>query len=297
MIGIILALIVSFLKSLWEVMGKTYTDTSRVGNIDEYSLAWGTRFLSLIVMSPLLFFGIPEISTKMWGILLFSAIIWAISTVSALKALKYGDLSVVSPLNSLTLPFLLVTGYVIAGESLNISGYIGVAIIFIWIYFLQIQDAKKWLLAPIRSLSENQWARYMFLTAFLWSISSPLDKIWVLELWALNWMFLSNASISIVLSLFLLFTKKSLPFREILGKKHIKKLLTISLVWGLSIYLQMLATKYTLVIYVIALKRASGMFSVFLWYLFFQEKNIKQKMFSAFLMMLWIGIISLLWNI
>gem|GEM_PF-4520492 len=43
----------------------------------------------------------------------------------------------------------------------------------------------------------------------------------------------------------------------------------------------MFALKYTLVVYVISIKRASGMFSVILGYLFFKEKNILQKLIAA----------------
>jgi len=47
----------------------------------------------------------------------------------------------------------------------------------------------------------------------------------------------------------------------------------------------MLALKYTLVIYVIALKRASGMFSVFLGWIFYKEKNILEKFTAAAIML------------
>lgn len=55
MIGILLALVVAFLKSLGELAGKTYTDTQKKDSLDEYILAWGTRVFSFLVLLPLVF--------------------------------------------------------------------------------------------------------------------------------------------------------------------------------------------------------------------------------------------------
>lgn len=82
-----------------------------------------------------------------------------------------------------------------------------------------------------------------------------------------------------------------------LDKRNIKKIGALSVLWGAWAFIQMLALKYTLVIYVIALKRASWMFSVVLWYLFFHEKNIFLKLFAASIMFAWVLIISIFGNI
>jgi len=56
MIGIALALWVAFLKSLWELAGKSFTDVKKEGALDEYSLAWGTRLFSFVLLLPFIFF-------------------------------------------------------------------------------------------------------------------------------------------------------------------------------------------------------------------------------------------------
>ena len=298
MIGILLALIVAFLKSLWELAGKIFTDESKVSSIDEYSLSLWTRLMSFIILFPIaLYIGIPSITQDMWLILFFSSILWAIGTVTALKAVKYGDLSLVSPLSALTIPFLLITSYFITRELPNLYGYIWVSIIFIGTYFLQLHETKSGILWPLKAIYNDQWAKYMLVTALLWSITAPLDKLWVIEIWALQWMFFSNAGILFVLIIYMIFKKKHVLLSEMTSLSVLKKVWVITVLWWIGIFLQMLALKYTLVIYVIALKRASGMFSVFFWYLFFQEKNISQMLFAAAIMFVWVLIISILWNI
>jgi len=298
MIGIILALVVALFKSLWELAGKVFTNTKSTSSIDEYALSLGTRLISCIALFPIaVFVGIPTVSESMWSLLFISSILWAIATVTALKALKYGELSLVSPLSALTIPFLLITSYFITKESPNIYGYIWVSIIFIGTYFLQLHETKSGLLWPIRAIYHSTWAKYMLITALLWSITSPIDKLWVLEIWALWWMFYHNLGVTIILGLYMILRKKQFSLKKMSSKNAIKKISIISVLGWAMIFLQMLALSYTLVVYVIALKRASWMFSVFLWYIFFQEKHILQKLLAAGIMLVWVWIISILWNI
>lgn len=298
MLGILLAICVAFLKSLGELAGKTYTDIQRKDALDEYILAWGTRVFSFLVLLPLIFVvGFPEISLKLFYILLFTSTLWAITTITALKAVKYGDLSLVSPLTALTVPFLLVTGFFINQEFPNTYWLLWIGAIFLGTYFLNIHEIRWGILGPIQAISKNLWARYMFLTAFLWSLTAPFDKVGVLEVGAIEWMFLSNGLISFLFIFIMIGRKKSLNLRVFLVPKNMQKVLIVSLLWGIWVFLQMLALKYTLVIYVIALKRASGMFSVFLGWIFFKEKNITQKLIAASIMLVGVMILSLWGNI
>ena len=298
MIWIILSLIVALLKSLWELAGKIFIDTNSSSSIDEYSLALGTRLLSFAILFPVaIVLWIPTLSGEMHWILIISSILGAIATVTALKSVKYGDLSLVSPLSALTIPFLLVTSYLITKELPNIYGYIWVMIIFIGTYFLQLHESKHWLLGPIYAIYHDKWARYMLITAILWSITSPLDKLWVIQLWPLQWMFLTNAYITVIMMVYIGIKRKPFSLKKMTQIHVIKKIWIITILWWIAVFLQMLALKFTLVIYVITLKRASWMFWVLLWYLFFNEKHIIQKLFAGSIMLAWVLIISILWNI
>ncbi|NDK09531.1 EamA family transporter [Candidatus Gracilibacteria bacterium] len=298
MIGIFLALVVAFIKSLGELAGKSFTDIKKNDSLDEYTLAWGTRLFSFILLLPFIFFvDFNNLNIEFIGILLASSLINAVTTITALKAVKYGDLSLVSPLTALTIPFLFVTSYFISGELSNIYGAAGVAIIFVGTYFLNIQEIRGGFLAPIRALIENLGARYMLVTAILWSVSSPLDKLGVLQVGAIGWMLLTNAVISLIFVGIMLVMGKSMNPKSMLTKKNILKIGALSILTGAAAFLQMLALKYTLVIYVIALKRASGIFSVFLGYFMYKEKNIVAKFVAAAIMLAGVLVISILGNI
>ena len=299
MIGILLALCVAFLRSLSELAAKVFTDVKKTGSLDEYSLTLWARILSVIILLPLFFFiELPTFSYSFILVITLASIINAIANITAIKAVKHGDLSLVSPLTAMSIPFLLISGYLILWEQANLAGILWVAVIFFGTYFLNISELKNWnILSPLTAIYHNIWARYMFFTAILWSISSPLDKLWVLEVWVLSWMLYTNILVSIFLFLYIIVFKRDIKLSHICKKKHIKKISAITILWGITIFLQMLALAYTLVVYVIALKRASGMFSVVLWAIFYKEKNILVKFISAMIIFAWVLIITILWNI
>lgn len=298
MIGILLALWVSVLKALWELVGKQSTDLRKKGSIDEYTLVFWSRLISCIVLLPLLFFiEIPDFSLSFFLIFIF-AVVWnAIANITSIKAIKYWELSIVGPLTALTLPFLLFSAYFIAGETTNVFGYIWIILIFFWTYFLGIRDWNRWFLAPIKSIASNPWARFMVITALIWSITWPLDKLWVLWSSVISWMFLSNIWVCTLIWLYIFLFRKKTDLSPMMQTAWIKKIATVSLLWWILVFMQMLALKYTLVIYVIAIKRASWIFSVIFWYIFFKEKDIFWKLFAVIIMLVWVVIISILWNI
>jgi len=249
------------------------------------------------IVLPLIFF-IPftHISVDYIIILLWSTFLNAVATVTALKAVKYGDLSLVWPLSAFTIPFLLISWFIIAWELPNIYGIYGVLLIFIGTYFLQISEIKKGIFWPITAIYHNIGARYMIVTALIWSITTPLDKLGIVEYGVLQWMFMLNIMIAILMTFYtLLFHRKS--FTELANIKALKKVSLLTILWWGTLLIQMFALKLTLAIYVISIKRASGIFSVILWSIFFKEKNIVSKLIAVGIMFIWICIISFFGNI
>lgn len=297
MTGIILSLIVAFLKSLWEYAGKVFTSPKNKKNIDEYSLAFWGRVMGAILTLPILFFiSFRLIEGNFILILILSSILNAIATVTALKAVKHWELSIVWPLTAFTIPFLIFTGYIIWGEIPNMFWLFGVFLIFIWTYFLWISWNQKWFLTPIKAIYWNNWAKYMLVTAIIWSITWPLDKLGIMEYWVFLWMLYINICIAILMFLyFISFRKKT--FSHLTSISSMKKISIMTFLWAGTLLLQMFATKLTLVIYVISIKRASWIFSVLLGYFFFQEKNIAWKIFATSLMLVWVVVITLFGNI
>jgi len=298
MLGIILSFIVAFLKSFSELTGKIFTQENKEkSHIDEFSLALGGRYFALILLLPVVYFiDFMGLSSSMTWVLIASSALNCIWSITTLKAVKYWDLSLVWPLSSLTIPFLIVTGYIIAWELPNIYGILWVSLIFFWTYFLQIAKSRGWFLWPIKAIFFDAWAKYMIITSLLWSLTTPLDKLWIVEYWVFQWMLYTNIVMCIMITLYALVYKRD-SFSDIQKINNIKKISILTALAWWALIIQMFALKFTLTIYVIAIKRASGIFSVFLWAIFFKEKNIVSKLIAASIMLLWVWVITLLGNI
>lgn len=298
MLWILLALCTAIIKALSELAGKIFTvEKNHHSQIDEMSLTLWARIFSMIFLIPV-FFIIPlePIPLNMILVLISSSILNAAGLVTTLKAVKYWDLSVVWPLSSLTIPLLVVTSFFIIWELPNIYWFLWISLIFLWTYFLQIAKSKWWILGPIKALFYDAWAKYMIITSILWSLTASLDKLWVTQYWVFLWLLYTNI-VMLILALVYAYFFHRYSFREISNFKNIKK---ISLVTGLAwwgLVIQLFALKYTLAVYVIAIKRASWIFSVLLWALFFKEKNILSKLIASFIMIVGILFIALWGNI
>lgn len=298
MLWIILSISVALLKALSEFAGKVFMTSDKQDSLDEYSLALGVR--SIVIVPVFLICLFQGFNTNIFSSLFIITISWALSataTITAFKALKYWDLSIVGPLGSLTIPFMLITSYFITREVPNIYWVIWVLIIFFGTYFLWVDIQNKGIVKPIKNIFSDIGARYMFITTFIWSLTAPLDKLWTLELGTFHWLLYLNIVTVICLLAYMIITQKKIQLAEIYSYKNIKKVWAMACIMWLWNVIQLLAIKYTLVVYVAAIKRASGVFSVLLWALFFKEKNIKWKLFAVWLMVLWVLFIVLWGNI
>lgn len=287
MIWFLLSISAAFFVSIQDVIRK-----KALKNIDNYVFTWGMIFFSFIFLVPLLFFiEIP----KLWDNFFYTLFIaWILNTITAIlyvKALKESDLSLVSPIVTFTPLFLLITSPIILAEYPNIKAILWVIFVVFWAYILNIKEYKNWILKPILYIFQNSWARNMFIVAFLWSITSNLDKIWVSNSSPIFRIISTNIFIFTILS-FLVFYKTKNIFQKILP--HYKIFLCLSFLHFTSLFFQMTALSLLPVIYVITLKRLSAMFSVFFWHFIFKEKNIKHKIIWVIIMLIWTAIITFL---
>lgn len=296
MLWIILAFCVSFLKALSEVFGKKFISWNHKNwSLDEYTLALWIRTIVIIpigMVSLIVWVKIPGTSF-LWFILLTS-LLSATHTITFLKSLKASDISLIWPLWTLTIPFVLSFWIIFLWEIPNLYGALWVMFVFLWSYFLWVTWWKQDFLDPIKKLSQDTWARYMLLTCILMSVTAIFDKIWVSELWAVNWLLYINTWTVFWLLVIFYFFGIKIQLSKTYSIKNIKKIFSLAFVMWLWNILQLIAIQYLFVTYVIAIKRSSWIFSILLWAVFLQEKNIFPKLIAVSIMTLWVIVITFL---
>ncbi len=254
--------------------------------------------------------------------LLVSGGINAVTTPLIVWALKRSDLSLMAPLTSVTPLFMIPVAAVVLGEAPSVAGGVGVAVIVVGAYLLNVSDRSAGPLAPLRALARDPGARAMLLVAFLYAISGTYDKVGTQASSPLFWAAAVQAVIALVLAPLALrrwgrgrrrgharprdpppasspgaaSAAAPIPDPEpgsdpdgglFAGRIRTPgaAILLAGAVTAIAAAAQMTAITLTLVAYVIAVKRTSTLFSVLLGHSLFREEGIAERLLGAAVML------------
>ena len=300
---------------LWLALGvavfqalKDVTSKRALRGFDAYTVAFGLRFFSLPLLALFLFqSGIPAPRSDFWWWLLASAVGNGLVTILYMKALQHDDLGVTLPMLAFTPIFMLVTSPIMLGEFPGPAGIYGIVCIVAGSYLLHLGKSGdgQGLLRPFRALFERPGARYMLLVAFIWSVTSNVDRLGIAASSAPLWGFASHAAIACFLAPTLLpgpwrAAPNPVPtgathatgWNEATRRAFLFLLLLGCLSAGRQIS-QMLALELTLTPYVIALKRLSIVIGMLLGIALFHEKTGPMRLIGAGVMVAGAALIAL----
>ncbi|MBI4652315.1 EamA family transporter [Candidatus Desantisbacteria bacterium] len=283
-------LIFAFLTALFESL-KDVSSKMNLRNIDEYIISWSLRFFALPFLIPLLFFTkIPSLGTQFWIALLVGGSLNVFTTILYMKAIKASDLSITVPMVTFTPLFLLLTSPFMVGEFPGIYGIIGIVLVVLGSYVLNIKQRHKGYFAPFRALLKEKGPKLMLLVAFIWSITSNFDKIGVKNSSSIFWAIVMNIFLTIAMFPIMLYKSQG-SIKQIIV--NYKALIPIGLFSALVLVSQMTALNLTLVANVISIKRTSTILSVFLGYFIFKEKGMTERLLGVVIMVAGVLFITL----
>ncbi len=280
MIGFILSLSTALLLSLRSTLEK-----KALKNINEYVMVFGLRiFAGLLILLFIILFKVDTtLSDNFFWILIVGTITCSASSILAIKGIKYGDLSLVGPVMSLTPLFILITSPIMIGQVPSLIGLIGVLMIVFGSYVLNINKAKNGFHEPIKYLFKNKGTRCMLGAAFVWSIGSNIDKMGIDASNPYIWAGALNAFSGLLFLPFVM-VKKSYKMKQKEMKSNILWIFLIGLIASLTSVIQLLAVNLILVVYVISIKRLSSVFQVFIGHFIFKEEHFKERLWGAIIM-------------
>jgi len=286
MVWIIFATLTAFFESSKDVASK-----QGLKRLDEYVVAWSMIFFTLPLMFPL--FGIiemPELGENFIKALLAGGSFNIISMLLYIRALKLTDLSLAVPLVTFTPLFLLVTSPLIVGEQPSAIDTLGILFIVSGSYILNLKQRQKSIWAPFQALLKERGSQLMLLVAFIWSLSSTIDKVGVRNssptFWAIaNYSYIAAGMLPIMLY------KSRQSLQQVI--RNLPTLVPIGILQGLVVLCQMQAISLTLVAHVIAIKRMSALLSVMWGHLIFKEEGLKERAAGASIMIVGVLLITL----
>lgn len=286
MIWIIFATLTALFESFKDVASKRGLKT-----LDEYVVAWSMIFFTLPLMFPLLgIIEIPQLGKNFIWALLAGGTFNVISMLLYIRAIKLADLSLAVPLVTFTPLFLLVTSPLIVGERPTAMDAVGIVCIVIGSYILNLNKQQQGYFAPFRALLKEKGSQLMLLVAFIWSLSSTIDKVGVQNSSPTFWAIANYSYIAAGMFPIMLYKSRN-SLQQV--SQNLPTLVPIGFLQGLVVLCQMQAISLTLVAHVISIKRMSALLSVIWGHLIFKEKGLKERAAGATIMVMGVLFITL----
>jgi drug/metabolite transporter (DMT)-like permease len=285
------------MDSLWALLALTAAFTlatsdaltkKALASHDEYIVAWLRLVFSLpLLVVSFLFIPVPELDSNFYAAFLLAVPLEILSIVLYIKALRLSPLSLSLPFLALTPVFLIFVSYLILGEKVSLWGGMGILLIASGGYTLNIQKIKAGIGEPLRAITKEKGSIMMIGVALIYSVTGPLGKMAIEHSSPLFF----GTTYFIVLTL--LFTPIALYkgrryYQRPEGRKIRREAVLSSFLPGIfysfMVASHMIAISLANVAYVISVKRISIIIGVLFGYLFFKEKNIRERLLGATLM-------------
>ena len=258
--------------------------------LNHYIVAFAYAAFSLpYFLIALLWQDLAPLNFTFWWAAVATSILNVVAMVLLMKAIKIGELSLTMPFLLFTPLFLILTSKLMLGEFPGPMGIYGIILIVGGAYSLEMKKGQG-VFGPFRAFLKNRGGQLVLLVAFIYAISSNLDKIIVQNSDPLTRNIIVLALMTLMLFLLVRF-KSDQKLIEI--KSKYKLLLVAGFFAAITLLAQMTALTLNMVPYIISLKRTSALFSVILGFIAFKERNVKPKLLGATLMVAGVLLISL----
>ena len=202
-----------------------------------------------------------------------------------LKAIRISPLSLSIPYLSFTPVFTILTAGILLGETIAFQGIVGILMVTVGAYVLNIELYVQHPLAPLKAAFQSRGARYMLSVSLIWSLTSTLGKKGVqLSDPVFCGVFYMTCVSSAMLAIESWRLSRNAATVDLRGRNTIWLLLG-GLATALATMAHYHAIKLAPVSYMMAVKRTSLIFSVLYGGLIFKEPHIRLRLLGASIML------------
>lgn len=248
-----------------------------------------------LILVPLsLYYGLPTVPNSFWLYFIPCVPLELLTMWLYITAIRNDPLHLTLPFLAFTPVFNIVTGYVVLGEEIKLLGFMGILLVVLGTYILNIDQLKhSWrdAFAPFKAIVHVRGSVLMLLVAALYSITSVLSKgamqYTTPEKFGAFY-FVVIGLVALVLTL--LFKPKA-----IVGVwQRPQYMLLVSVFMAIMVVTHFLAIAKVEVAYMISVKRTSLLFGLLLGYWMFKDGKLIQHFPAALIMVL--GVTLILFN-
>lgn len=244
--------------------------------------------LSALLLSVLFFFiPIPELSWQFWASLVFCALLDAVAIRLFMAAVASTDMSLCIPMLSFTPIFTASVGIVLLDQWPSLAGSLGILLIIVGSYVLQLRSLRNGLFAPFYALLENPGTRAMLIASVIWGVTGVVDRIGVAHSSPLFWAAVLPLGIALPLIPAAL---AKLDLAQL--RPRMPWMCAAAVCYSGMVAFHMIGITLGLVVYVVSVKRLSLALSVVWGRLFFGETQFGQRLLATAVMLLGVFILS-----
>jgi drug/metabolite transporter (DMT)-like permease len=269
-----------------DVSIKTYGQLSPL-EIAAIELFWSLPLLLL----GCLWVPVPALDQTFWWAFLLSIPINILAYIIYLYSIKISPLSLTVPFLAFTPAFMILTGFFVLNEKINIWGGLGIGFIVLGSYILNFNKIQYGLLKPLAALLHEKGSWMMLIVALIFSFAAVIGKKAMLHSSPLFFSYYFFLVFNIIILIALLITKQG-NLKNIL--QHYRKGPWLGSLLMIHISCHALAIVLSTAAYMIAVKRSSILFSILMSWLILKEENIKYRTMGTVLMFAGMLFISIL---
>lgn len=269
-----------------DVSIKTYEDLEPP-EIAILELFWAVPFFLL----GCLLVEIPPLDQTFWWTFLLSIPINILAYVLYLYAIKISPISLSVPFLAFTPVFMVLTGFFILSETINIWGGLGIGLIVLGGYILHFNKKQKSFSTPFTAFLHEKGSWFMLIVAILFAFAAVIGKKAILHSSPLFFAYSFFLVFNLTLLAGLLLVR-NYDWRKIV--RNTPKGLWLGSLFMIHISFHGLAIAISTAVYMVAVKRSSILFSVLLSWLILKEGDIRYRGLGTLLMFIGMIFITLL---
>jgi uncharacterized membrane protein len=280
--GVILVLVSATLHVSWNFLIRS-SSNPRV-----FPLIRGT---AIIGMSAIFLARMPlhEIPSCVWSYVLLSGFVHALYVLSLSTAYVKGDISYVYPIARSAPAFVPIAGFFIFGESISLQGGVGISVVVLCIFLLQVGggdgEESKHILAFIRQ-RESLWAFAALATVVAYSL---IDKAGMVAFGQVENLpsylhgptfFMLEASLSNLIYWGYMASRREVGDRHVWKREWFQGILAaLATMFSYSLILHVMKTEH--LGYIVTLRQSSVLIAVLVGWLILKEKQGLSRLLIA----------------
>ena len=223
----------------------------------------------------------PPLDFTFWWAFILSIPINFFAYVLYLYAIKISPISLSVPFLAFTPAIMILTGFFILGETINLWGGIGIVLIILGGYVLHYNKAHSGLMMPFTAFAHEKGSWFMFIVAILFAFAAVIGKKAMLHSSPLFFAYFFFLAFNATVLAGLLISRKT-DWRRIIANS--RKGMWLGFLLLVHISFHALAISISTAVYMVAVKRSSILFSVLLSWFILKEADIRYRGIGTLLM-------------